>query len=87
MIIDPNLLSETQREVGRRRIAAGDARTARIRRRYDAPIADVWDACTDPERIARWFLPVSGDLRAEPSASKATRTARSFAAYRPACLS
>src|SRR3954454_5386388 len=64
MIIDPNLLSETQREVGRRRIAAGDARTARIRRRYDAPIEDVWAACTDPDRIARWFLPVSGDLRA-----------------------
>lgn len=24
---------------------------------------DVWDAITDPERIRRWFLPVSGDLR------------------------
>ena len=24
---------------------------------------DVWDACTNPERIPRWFLPVSGDLR------------------------
>ena len=23
----------------------------------------MWDACTDPERIGRWFLPVSGDLR------------------------
>jgi hypothetical protein len=23
----------------------------------------VWDACTNPERIPRWFLPVSGDLR------------------------
>jgi uncharacterized protein YndB with AHSA1/START domain len=53
----------TEREVGRRRIAAGEARTAVIRRRYDAPIEDVWDACTDPERINRWFLPVSGDLR------------------------
>src|SRR5437667_221963 len=28
-----------------------------------APLGDVWDACTNPERIARWFLPVSGDLR------------------------
>jgi uncharacterized protein YndB with AHSA1/START domain len=64
MTVDPRALSETQREVGRRRIAAGDARTARIRRCYDAPIEDVWDACTDPERIARWFLPVTGDLRA-----------------------
>jgi uncharacterized protein YndB with AHSA1/START domain len=32
-------------------------------RRYDAEVEDVWDACTTPERIARWFLPVSGDLR------------------------
>jgi hypothetical protein len=23
----------------------------------------VWDACTNPERIPRWFLPVSGELR------------------------
>jgi uncharacterized protein YndB with AHSA1/START domain len=34
-----------------------------ISQTYDAPQADVWDACTDPERIARWFLPVSGELR------------------------
>lgn len=51
------------REIGRRRIAAGEARTALIRRRYDAPIEDVWEACTDPTRLSRWFLPVSGDLR------------------------
>ena len=30
---------------------------------YPAAIADVWNAITEPERIARWFLPVSGDLR------------------------
>jgi uncharacterized protein YndB with AHSA1/START domain len=34
-----------------------------LRRGYDAPVEDVWDACTDPERLGRWFLPVSGDLR------------------------
>ena len=22
----------------------------------------MWDACTNPERIPRWFLPISGDL-------------------------
>jgi uncharacterized protein YndB with AHSA1/START domain len=26
-------------------------------------VEDVWDAITDPDRIRRWFLPVSGDLR------------------------
>jgi uncharacterized protein YndB with AHSA1/START domain len=34
-----------------------------LRRTYEAPAADVWDACTNPERIPRWFLPVSGELR------------------------
>jgi uncharacterized protein YndB with AHSA1/START domain len=30
---------------------------------YDTVIDDVWDAITNPERIPRWFLPISGDLR------------------------
>jgi uncharacterized protein YndB with AHSA1/START domain len=34
-----------------------------IRRTYRADAEDVWDAITDPERLVRWFLPVSGDLR------------------------
>jgi uncharacterized protein YndB with AHSA1/START domain len=30
---------------------------------YDTDIDDLWDACTDPERLARWIAEVSGDLR------------------------
>ncbi|MFA4840389.1 MAG: SRPBCC family protein [Agrococcus sp.] len=30
---------------------------------YPSPIDDVWDAVTNAERIPRWFMPVSGDLR------------------------
>ncbi len=30
---------------------------------YASPIDDVWDAVTSAERIPRWFLPVTGDLR------------------------
>jgi uncharacterized protein YndB with AHSA1/START domain len=56
-------MPEAERAIGHRRIPAGEARTAIIRRWYDAPIEDVWDACTTPERIARWFLPVNGQLR------------------------
>jgi hypothetical protein len=41
----------------------GDARVARFTRVYDAPVDDVWDACTNPERLARWYVPVTGDLR------------------------
>jgi uncharacterized protein YndB with AHSA1/START domain len=32
-------------------------------REYRAPAEDVWQALTDPERLPRWFAPVSGDLR------------------------
>jgi uncharacterized protein YndB with AHSA1/START domain len=53
-----------RREVGTGQLPAGDARVVRLRRDYDAPIDDVWDALTNPERIARWFLPVTGDFRA-----------------------
>jgi len=33
------------------------------RRTYRAAQADLWDALTNPDRIPRWFLPVTGDLR------------------------
>ena len=56
-------IDAVQREVGSGRLAAGEARTVRLRRTYDAPIDDVWDALTNPERIGRWFLPISGDYR------------------------
>jgi len=56
-------IEAVQREVGTGRLAAGEARTVRLRRTYDAPIQEVWDALTSPERITRWFLPISGDYR------------------------
>ena len=56
-------IGSVQREVGSGRLAAGEAHTIRLRRTYDAAIDDVWDALTNPERIGRWFLPVSGDYR------------------------
>ena len=34
-----------------------------ISRVYAASVDEVWDALTNPERIPRWFLPVSGELR------------------------
>lgn len=30
---------------------------------YPSPIEDVWDAVTSADRIPRWFLPITGDLR------------------------
>ena len=34
-----------------------------LRRRYQAEVADLWDALTSAERLPRWFLPITGDLR------------------------
>ena len=56
-------IEAVKREVGPGRTAAGEGRAIRLERTYDAPIEDVWDALTDPERIGRWFLPISGDYR------------------------
>jgi uncharacterized protein YndB with AHSA1/START domain len=30
---------------------------------YDTEVADLWEAVTNPERLKRWFSPVSGDLQ------------------------
>ena len=56
-------IEATRREVGRGRVPAGEGVRVTLTRTYSAPIDDVWDALTSPERIGRWFLPVSGDYR------------------------
>ena len=33
----------------------------RVEDLYDTDIADLWDACTRPERLARWIARVDGD--------------------------
>jgi uncharacterized protein YndB with AHSA1/START domain len=63
MIEVTHQINAVRRSVGKRVLDAGEARTVTISQVYDAAIDDVWDACTNPERIPRWFLPISGDLR------------------------
>lgn len=58
-----NQINTTQREIGNQAVATGDGRSVLLRRVYDAPVEDVWSACTDPERLGRWLGPVEGDLR------------------------
>ena len=41
----------------------GDEVAVVFDRHYATSPDDLWQACTDPERLARWFAPVSGDLR------------------------
>jgi uncharacterized protein YndB with AHSA1/START domain len=48
-----------------RKVSAGgeETRTVTLVQTYASDVGDVWDACTNAERIPRWFLPVTGDLR------------------------
>jgi uncharacterized protein YndB with AHSA1/START domain len=56
-------INAVSRRVGTRTLEAGEARVSTIGRVYDTGPDDLWDAVTDPDRIARWFLPVTGDLK------------------------
>jgi len=59
MIDIVNQLNAIRRQVSRNTEEVGVSLT----RRYDASIEDVWEAITDPDRIKRWLMPISGDLR------------------------
>jgi uncharacterized protein YndB with AHSA1/START domain len=63
MIDIAHQLKAIHREVGRRPAESGEVVGVVLRRSYDASVEDVWDAVTDPDRLKRWFLPISGDLR------------------------
>jgi uncharacterized protein YndB with AHSA1/START domain len=43
----------------------GDTLVLRFERRYSNSISDVWDAITNPERIAQWWLPFDADITRE----------------------
>lgn len=48
------------------RSAERDGKPAKVvvaSRTYPTDQEDLWNAITDPQRLARWFAPVSGDLR------------------------
>lgn len=65
MIDIPAQIGAIQRTVSRTpREDGGENVTVLVRRTYAADAEDTWSALTDPSRIARWFMPVSGDLRA-----------------------
>src|SRR5882757_9112705 len=64
MIDIANQLKAIHRVVSTRTIDDGEVVRVLLRRTYDAAPEDVWDAMTDPDRVQRWFLPLTGDLRA-----------------------
>jgi uncharacterized protein YndB with AHSA1/START domain len=56
-------LGTVRREVRSREYQGKAARAMVATCAYDTSLPDLWDAITNAERIPRWFLPVSGDLR------------------------
>ena len=64
MIDIPTQIGAIERSVRRTpRPDGGENVTVLARRSYRADLEDTWSALTDPDRIARWFMPISGDLR------------------------
>ena len=51
------------RAISSREVEGRLARVLTASRVYNTDQADLWDALTSVERIPRWFLPISGDLR------------------------
>lgn len=63
MIDIQSQIAAIDREVSRRKGDVGEEVAVLIRRTYDSGISDVWEALTDPDRVKRWFMPLTGDLR------------------------
>ena len=62
---EPRFLDIAQQIGAIQRDVAEDGDLVRVQmdRRYPSPTEDVWEALTDPDRIRRWMMPISGDLR------------------------
>ena len=56
-------LDATERSVSVLERDGQPARAVILSRSYHKSLEDLWDAVTTSERLARWFLPVSGELR------------------------
>jgi uncharacterized protein YndB with AHSA1/START domain len=58
-----NVLGAEFRRVENREHLGKPALVAIATRTYDTTVEDLWDALTTPQRLARWFVPVEGDLK------------------------
>ncbi|MEM6532767.1 MAG: SRPBCC family protein [Myxococcota bacterium] len=56
-------LGVVERSVASLEVNGRPAHAVTLARNYDTNVDDLWDAVTNPERLPRWFAPVSGDLR------------------------
>ncbi len=51
------------RIIGTTRLVDHSRGAVRVEDVYDTDIDDLWQACTTPQRLARWIAELSGDLR------------------------
>lgn len=64
MITPPaDLLGRAERTVVTADRDGVETKQLTVSRTYPTDVADLWDAITNPERIPRWFLPITGELR------------------------
>ncbi|MFC0627909.1 SRPBCC family protein [Kribbella deserti] len=56
-------LNAVRRQVGSKLVEAGELNVVTVGRTFAGEVEEVWNACTTAERLERWFLPVTGDLR------------------------
>ena len=56
-------IDAVERAVITRDVDGVPSRVQTLGQTYRSSVEDVWDAITSAERIARWFLPITGDLR------------------------
>src|SRR5262245_57465640 len=58
-----NAFGSEFRRVEQREHLGQPALAAILIRSYDTTVEDLWEALTTPARLARWFLPVEGELK------------------------
>ena len=58
-----NHLGAVMRTVSVLEVDGNPARAVTLGRAYATSVEDLWDSLTNPERLPRWFLPVTGDLK------------------------
>jgi uncharacterized protein YndB with AHSA1/START domain len=56
-------INAVRRTVGSRTIDIGEAHVVTVSQSYDTDPGDLWDAVTNIERIPRWLMPITGDLK------------------------